>query len=54
VSLIFPYAVAAINASQLIYSNVDEIVEQQKYIFDSFWAKAIPAEQRIREIQEGK
>jgi signal transduction histidine kinase len=40
-------------ASQIIYSNVNEIVEQQQYVFDSFWAKAIPAEQIIREIEEG-
>jgi two-component system, OmpR family, sensor histidine kinase VicK len=41
-------------ASQVIYSNVKEIVEhQQKYVFDSFWNRAIPAERRIREIEEG-
>ena len=39
--------------SQLIYSNVDEIVEQQHYIFETLWRKAIPSEQRIREIEEG-
>jgi signal transduction histidine kinase len=38
---------------QLIYSNVKEIVEQQQYIFDSFWNKAIPSEERIREIEYG-
>src|SRR6188472_879722 len=38
---------------QIIYSNVRDIVEQQKYVFESFWNKAIPAEQRIREIEEG-
>jgi signal transduction histidine kinase len=37
----------------IIYSNVRDIVEQQKYVFESFWNKAIPAEQRIREIEEG-
>jgi signal transduction histidine kinase len=37
----------------IIYSNVKYIVEQQKYVFESFWNKAIPAEQRIREIEEG-
>ncbi|AIF84387.1 signal transduction histidine kinase [Candidatus Nitrososphaera evergladensis SR1] len=37
----------------LMYSNSKEMVEQQQYIFDSFWKKAIPAEQRIREIEEG-
>lgn len=40
-------------ASRIIYSNVKEIVEQQRYVFDSFWSRAIPAEQRIREIEEG-
>jgi hypothetical protein len=29
-----------------IYSNVKDIVEQQKYVFESFWNKAIPAEHR--------
>jgi hypothetical protein len=41
-------------SSQIIYSNVKEIVEhQQHYVFDSFWSRAIPAEQRIREIKDG-
>jgi two-component system sensor histidine kinase VicK len=40
-------------ASQVIYSNVKEIVEQQQYIFDSFWDRAIPAHQRILEIENG-
>jgi two-component system sensor histidine kinase VicK len=40
-------------ASQLIYSNVDEIVEQQHYMFETLWTKATPAEQRLREIEEG-
>jgi signal transduction histidine kinase len=40
-------------ASQVIYSNAEEIVEQQQYIFDTLWRKAIPAEQKIREIEEG-
>jgi two-component system sensor histidine kinase VicK len=38
---------------QLIYSNVKEVIEQQEYIFESFWNRAIPAEQKIREIEEG-
>jgi two-component system, OmpR family, sensor histidine kinase VicK len=37
----------------IIYSNVLGIVEEQKYVFESFWNKATPAEQRIREIEEG-
>ena len=37
----------------IIHSNVKDIVEQQKYVFENFWNKAVPAEQRIREIEEG-
>ena len=40
-------------ASQIIYSNLKEIVEHQQYTFDSFWSKAIPAQEKIREIEEG-
>jgi two-component system sensor histidine kinase VicK len=40
-------------AAQIIYSNVKEVVEHQRYVFDSFWSRAIAAEQRIKEIQEG-
>ena len=40
-------------ASQIIYSNVKEIIEHQKYVFDSFWNRAISAEDRIKEIEEG-
>jgi two-component system sensor histidine kinase VicK len=39
--------------SHLLFSNVPEIVEQQQFIFDSFWNRAIPAEQKIKEIEEG-
>ena len=38
---------------QVIYSNVKDIVEHQKYVFESFWNKAIPTEHRIKEIEEG-
>ena len=40
-------------ASQIIYSNVKEIVEHQRYVFDSFWNRAVPAKRRIKEIEEG-
>src|SRR5215217_7053188 len=40
-------------ASQIIYSNVNEIIEHQRYVFDSFWDRAIPAGQRINEVEEG-
>ena len=50
-------AVASLQKSRslplLIFSNLPEIVEQQQFIFDSFWNKATPAEQRIKEIEEG-
>jgi two-component system, OmpR family, sensor histidine kinase VicK len=39
--------------SHIIYSNVKGIVEQQQYLFNSLWDKSIPAEQRIKEIEEG-
>ena len=40
-------------ASHIIYSNVMEIVDHQQYVFESFWTRAIPAQQRIKEIEEG-
>jgi signal transduction histidine kinase len=39
--------------TQVIYSNVKEVVEQQQYFFDMLWQKAIPALERIKEIEEG-
>ena len=40
-------------SSQIIYSNLPEIVAQQNYIFDTLWNKAVPVISRIREIEEG-
>ena len=37
----------------VIYSKQKEIIEQQQYIFNTIWEKAIPYEQRIREIEKG-
>lgn len=37
----------------LIYSNEKEIVEQQQILFNTMWEKAIPARQRIKEIELG-
>jgi len=39
--------------TQLIYSNVKEIVEQEQFVFDTLWDKAIPFLVRIKEIEEG-
>lgn len=38
---------------RLIFSNVREIAEQHQYFFETLWNKAIPAEQRMKEIEEG-
>jgi signal transduction histidine kinase len=40
--------------SKLIYSNAKEMVEQQEYVFESFWNRAVPAMTRIAEIEEGR
>ncbi|MDQ3968891.1 MAG: ATP-binding protein, partial [Thermoproteota archaeon] len=36
-----------------IYSTVKSVVEQNKNVFDTLWGKAILAEYRIKEIEEG-
>ncbi|MGB6527547.1 MAG: ATP-binding protein [Candidatus Nitrosopolaris sp.] len=36
-----------------VYSNVKENIQQQQYVFDTLWNNATPAEQRIKEIEEG-
>jgi len=40
--------------TELIYSNAKEIVEQNRYIFDILWKKAISLDQRRRELEDGK
>jgi two-component system, OmpR family, sensor histidine kinase VicK len=40
--------------TEVIYSNVKEVVEQNQYIFDTLWRSAISAEQKIKEIEEGR
>ena len=37
---------------QVIYSNVKAVVESHQYLFETLWNKAIPAEQKIKEIEE--
>jgi signal transduction histidine kinase len=39
--------------AELIYSTAKSVIEQNKNIFDTLWSKAIVAEDRIREIEEG-
>jgi signal transduction histidine kinase len=38
---------------KLIYSNSKEMVEQHQYLFLALWDKGVPAEHRIREIEQG-
>jgi two-component system sensor histidine kinase VicK len=40
-------------AAQIIYSDVKELVKEHEYVFDTLWSKAISAQQRIKEIEEG-
>lgn len=39
--------------TQVFYSNATDVVKQGQYIFNTFWNKAVPARQRIKEINEG-
>jgi two-component system, OmpR family, sensor histidine kinase VicK len=38
---------------QVIYSDIRAIIDQQQYVFETLWNKAIPADQKIRGIEEG-
>jgi signal transduction histidine kinase len=38
----------------MVASTVKVFVQQQQYFFNTLWEKAIPAKQRIREIEEGR
>jgi signal transduction histidine kinase len=39
--------------TEVIYSSIREVVEQGQYIFDTLWSTATPAEQKIKELEEG-
>jgi signal transduction histidine kinase len=39
--------------TETIYSNAKPILDQQRYFFENLWIKAVRADQRIREIEEG-
>jgi hypothetical protein len=39
--------------TEVIYSNVEEVVAQGQYTFDTLWKNAIPARKKILEIEEG-
>jgi two-component system, OmpR family, sensor histidine kinase VicK len=38
---------------ELIYSNDKQIVAQNQFVFDTLWKKAISAESKIKEIEQG-
>jgi signal transduction histidine kinase len=38
---------------QATYSNMKEVVEQQQSVFETLWNKAIPARDKIMEIEDG-
>jgi two-component system, OmpR family, sensor histidine kinase VicK len=40
-------------ASQIIYSNQKQVVEQHQYVFDTLWNKALLAQQRIKNLEGG-
>jgi two-component system, OmpR family, sensor histidine kinase VicK len=39
--------------TQLIVSNAKSFVDQHQYVFDTLWSRAMPAEHKIKEIEEG-
>ena len=39
--------------SHAVYSNVIEDIQQHQYLFNTLWSKGTPAQQKIREIEEG-
>lgn len=39
--------------TETIYSNAKVVLEQHRYFFETLWNKAIPAEQRILELEQG-
>lgn len=41
-------------ATELVYSNVAQVVEQGQYIFDSLWSKATSAAAKVEQIEKMK
>ena len=38
---------------QATYSNIREVAQEQQSVFETFWDKAIPAKNKIKQIEEG-
>lgn len=41
-------------ASQIIYSNLKQVIKHQRYVFETFWKYATDGRERIRQIEEGR
>ena len=39
--------------SEIVYSNVKDLVEHQQYVFDTLWNKSMVAQAKIKEIEKG-
>ena len=39
--------------SEIIYSNIKDLVEHQQYVFDTLWSKSTVAQEKIKEIEIG-
>ena len=37
--------------NEIIYSNIKSFIEEQQHFFNILWNKAIPAENKIKEIE---
>src|SRR5215207_21532 len=48
------YGQEAKSFPHMVTSTVKVFVQQQQFFFETLWNKAIPAEQRIKEIEEGR
>ncbi len=42
---------SSISSGQVLYSNLDSIVRKNQYLFDHFWNSAMPAEQKIKQLE---
>jgi two-component system sensor histidine kinase VicK len=43
-----------IGSFQCVHSNIKSFVDQQKYIFENLWRNAIPATEKIKELQKNE
>ena len=35
----------------LVHSNVKELVQQQRYVFDTLWGQALPAKEKLEKLR---